>query len=156
MISKKSYLIPLLLIVTFAVSAALLASGSEILVKSFFDFSVPLGTFITWAGMIAFNLLLFIVHRKIKHPVSRTTFYWLFMKIFLLLAFVWGFVSYGLAGNWSFTFEPSETFQGSNEAARFFWYYSYAVVISPIIILLILSVHILIKKIKIARGNNNH
>lgn len=148
MISKKSYLIPLLLVITFAVSAVLLATGSEILVKSFFNFSVPLGTFITWIGMIAFNLLLFIVYRKIKHPVSRTTFYRVFMKIFLLFAFIWGFVSFGLAGNWSFTFGPSETFQGSNEAATFFWYYSYAVILSPIILLLIVSIHILFSKIK--------
>lgn len=143
---KKTHLISLALIATVAITAVLLATGSEILVKSFFNLSVPLGTFITWIGIIAFNYLLFSVQRKIKNPVSQAAFYRLFMKAFLLIAFLWGFVSYALAGNWSFTFEPSETFRGSNEAARFFWYYSYAVVLSPIILLLILTIHILIKK----------
>ncbi len=59
---------------------------------------------------------------------------------------IWGFVSYGLAGNWAFNFGIRDTFVGSTIASVYFWYYTYTVIILPIVILIIYRLHAFLKK----------
>lgn len=47
----------------------------------------------------------------------------------LLLCAAWGFVAYGLAGNWAFNFSnQSGSFRGSVAAGEIFWAYSKSIV----------------------------
>ena len=47
----------------------------------------------------------------------------------LLLCAAWGFVSYGLAGNWAFNFSNrAGSFQGSVLAGEVFWAYTISIV----------------------------
>lgn len=51
------------------------------------------------------------------------------MICLLMLCAAWGFVAYGLAGNWAFNFSTqTDSFQGSVVAGEIFWAYSKSIV----------------------------
>ncbi len=52
----------------------------------------------------------------------------------VLLCVGWGFVSYGLAGNWAFNFSNrADSFQGSVLAGEVFWAYTISIVAIPLL-----------------------
>ena len=116
----------------------LLVTGSSVLLFALDDEnSIPLGTFITWAGMIALPLTIYWGSKDFREPqTSWTRFLAGALKFILLLAVLWVPISYGLAGNLSFTFTERVTFQGGQLAMRWFWRLSYGIAIGSVLILL--------------------
>ena len=55
------------------------------------------------------------------------------LKIIIILGILWVPISYFLAGNLSFTFSEKETFQGGQEAMKWFWRLSYGIGIGAVL-----------------------
>lgn len=110
------------LIVTFSI-ITLLVTGSSILMIALDDAnSIPLGTFITWAGMITLPLTIYWGIKELRKPSSKLNkVLSRFLKIIIILGVLWVPISYLLAGNLSFSFSEKETFQGGQAAIRWFW-----------------------------------
>lgn len=109
--------------------------------------SIPLGTFITWAGMISLPLSVYWGINKLRIP--QTSFERLLsigIKVIILLGILWVPISYLLAGNLSFSFSERETFQGGQSAMRWFWRLSYGIGLGSIVILFIYWISLLFKK----------
>lgn len=109
--------------------------------------SIPLGTFITWAGMISLPLSVYWGINKLRIP--QTSFERLLsigIKVIILLGILWVPISYLLAGNLSFSFSERETFQGGQSAMRWFWRLSYGIGLGTIVILFIYWISLLFKK----------
>jgi len=125
----------------------LLASGSSILnIPLDKKNTVPLGTFITWIGIIALPLSIYWGVKKLRMPQGGLyKAISILLKVALALAILWVPVCYLLAGNLSFSFSEKETFQGGQLAMRLFWIYSYGVVGLSLFVLLIHWMRLLIK-----------
>lgn len=98
---------------------------------------LPWGTVITWLGFIAFSCLLFYTSNKLyapEHKIDRV-FSWS-MKVLIMAAVCWVPISYGLAGNLSFSFGEKSTFQGGQLAMKLFWGYCYTLVLAPLAVLI--------------------
>lgn len=119
-------------LVFFLVPTFLLATGSSWLMAPVG--SIPAGTFITWVGMIALPMVFYFSFAGVRQPRSSADkkFSWAW-KACLFLAISWVPVSYLLAGNFSFTFSEKTTFQGGQTAMQLFWYFTYTVVLAPLI-----------------------
>jgi len=81
--------------------------------------SIPLGTWITWAGMISLPLTVYwgIIEfrkptKKLNKILSRL------LKTTITLGVLWLPISFFLAGNLSFTFSEKLSFQGGQAAMR--------------------------------------
>ncbi|NNE27922.1 MAG: hypothetical protein HKN09_13845 [Saprospiraceae bacterium] len=102
---------------------------------------VPLGTFITWVGLMSLPYAIFWGSDDLRNPKSKLE---RSLNILLISAFImavlWIPVSYLLAGNMSFNFTEKASFQGGQSAMRLFWTYTYCVVGFPILILLLFIV----------------
>ena len=128
----------------------LLVTGSPILSKPLYNSStIPFGTIITWVGIIALPLSIYWGNNNFRNP--NTTFNKYlgnFLKVIILLTFLWVPISFLLAGNLSFSFTEKETFQGGQLAMKWFWRITYGTAISPILLIIIywLSQLILSKK----------
>lgn len=68
--------------------------------------SVPLGTFISWALILLFSM--FMVQNI---ALNHDTLFERILKANLIMAVLWGFVSYFLSGNWTFTFREMTCFK---------------------------------------------
>lgn len=103
----------------------------EILGISIFpSFSFPLGTIISWLGIIVLSSFFYLVFPS----TQKTAFVAVLkniLKINVLLGFFWGLISFVLAGNW--------TFQFTNKQANFlFWMIITAsIVLLPVFIFII-------------------
>jgi len=111
--------------------------------------SIPLGTWITWAGMISLPLTVYwgIIEfrkptKKLNKILSRL------LKTTITLGVLWLPISFFLAGNLSFTFSEKLSFQGGQAAMRWFWRLSYGIAITTVMILATYWLSILKKKIK--------
>jgi hypothetical protein len=126
----------------------LLVTGSPILSKPLYNSStIPFGTIITWVGIIALPLSTYWGNNNFRNP--NTTFNKYlgnFLKVIILLAFLWVPISYLLAGNLSFSFTEKETFQGGQLAMKWFWRITYGIAISPIVLIIIYWLSLLLKK----------
>lgn len=142
--SRKTLL--LILLSTVFLSTFLLVSGSDLLLIPLVEAPyLPLGNIITWVGITALPLSIYFGIGKIRKPHTKTeTFYNRVLKIIIALAVAWGFVAYGLAGNFATTFKNQPGFVGSSRAAEYYWYYNYLVVLAPLVFLLIYGLHRLI------------
>lgn len=110
--------------------------------------SVPLGNFITWAGMISLPFTIYWGVRNLRHPNGIfNSFLARLLKIILILAILWAPISYLLAGNLNFSFSEKETFQGSQTAMKWFWGLSYGIGIGAISTVLIYWTSLLFKKV---------
>lgn len=146
--NKKKVGFIVALAVTFS-TIILLITGSSLLTMSLgHSNSVPLGNFITWAGMISLPLSIYLGVQGLRHPsgifnrlLSRL------LKIILAIAILWFPISYLLAGNLSFSFSEKETFQGSQNAMKWFWRLSYGIGIGAISTVLIYWTSLLFKKV---------
>jgi len=128
----------------------LLLTGSPLLVIALDKGnSIPLGTFITWIGMISFPCSIYLGVKALKKP-SGVFYKWLsvLIKIILILGILWVPISYMLAGNLSFSFTEKVSFQGGQQAMKLFWIFSYSIGIGAIITLLLHWINVLIKKVR--------
>ena len=128
----------------FLTSLFLLASGSPLLVLSLSDtMGLPLGNLTTWLGMLALVFMIWFASAGLRQP--RTVSDRVYRRIWfvlLVLAVSWPFVSYALAGNWSYSFRRRDVFQGSGEAATWFFRYSFTAVLLPLVFAVVRTVHV--------------
>lgn len=135
------------LILTLSV-LLLLVTGSSLLNVALDDEkSIPLGTLITWIGMISLPLTVYWGIKELRKPSNQQNRVLSgFLKIIIVLGFLWVPLSYLLAGNLSFSFSEKESFQGGQVAMKWFWYLSYGIGIGAILTLLIYWISLLFKK----------
>ncbi|MHA7864827.1 hypothetical protein [Flagellimonas marinaquae] len=117
----------------------LLISGSSILTVPIYEgSSIPMGTPITWMGLIALPLTIYFGVKKFRD--HNTTYKLLnqLLKFSVGFAVLWVPISYLLSGNLSFSFSGTATgFQGGQLAMKLFWGYTYGIAILPMILLII-------------------
>jgi len=91
----------------------LLITGSSVLnVNLAKQSSIPLGTFITWAGMVSFPLSLYWGIKRLRKPNGLLTrFLSSLLKIIIVMGILWVPISYLLAGNLSFSFSEKDQFK---------------------------------------------
>lgn len=123
------------LVVTLTVFVLLLTGSSLLTMALDSEDTVPLGTFITWAGIIALPQTLYWGLQPMRNPQNK----WnktlaSLLKLIILLGILWVPVCYGLAGNISFNFTEKATFQGGAVAMRCFWWYTYAIPVGTLLI----------------------
>ena len=135
MFRKSDFFFLLAVAVSFLVffaSFSLLVTGSPLLVVTLSErLGLPLGNVITWLGMVALVLVIWFASPGIRAPRTRTDrFYRGAWRTLLVMAVLWPFVSYALAGNWWYSFGQRDTFRGSSDAADWFFRYSFILLIS--------------------------
>ena len=130
-------------LLSFFSSLYLLITGSSLLTYTLDkDGSIPLGTFITWGGIISLPLTLYLGLKKLQKPIIRLHYYLsILLKVTILLSFLWAPISYLLAGNISFSFTEKETFKGGQLAMEIFWNFTYLLPILSILLLITYFVH---------------
>lgn len=130
------------------ISLFLLVTGSSLLTLAL-DRSdrIPLGTFITWAGMISLPLTLYWGCRELRNPTTTLNIILAgSLKVIILLGILWVPISYLLAGNLSFSFSDKETFIGGQTAMKWFWCLSYGIGIGTLFIWIIYLLAIIFRK----------
>jgi len=128
-LQRKLFVI--LALVVCVCCAYLLATASPwLLVEPFRSSGLPLGTLIAWAGIVSLPMASFLgFHRYLNRQIRSARVSRSLMIVLLLLCAAWGFVAYGLAGNWAFNFSnQTGTFRGSSAAGEIFWAYSKSIV----------------------------
>ena len=111
--------------------------------------TIPLGTLITWAGMISLPFTIYWGTKELRKPSNELNRILSgFLKFIIILGILWVPISYLLAGNLSFSFSEKETFQGGQDAMRWFWRYSYGIGIGSILILSTYWISLLFKIIQ--------
>ncbi|MCK0177807.1 hypothetical protein MWU50_00725 [Flavobacteriaceae bacterium S0862] len=142
------------LILTISI-IALLVTGSTLLTLALYnDKSIPLGTFITWTGMISLPLTIYWGLKELRKPSNKLNRILSgFIKTIIIFGILWVPISYLLAGNFSFTFSEKETFQGGQAAMRWFWRLSYGIGIGALLTLIVFWISLLFKKKKTVANN---
>ncbi|GMQ24875.1 hypothetical protein Aoki45_15570 [Algoriphagus sp. oki45] len=126
----------------------LLITGSPLLVYPLDKGGlIPLGTFITWIGMISLPFSVYWGAKELRQPTSRFNMILsVVLKLLILLGILWVPISYLLAGNLSFSFSEKEVFQGGQTAMKWFWRLSYGIGIGSCLVLISFFVSSLIFK----------
>ena len=124
---------------TVFLSGFLLITGSKLLNYSLSSsLYIPLGTFITWTGLVALTMSIYLGTKRFDKKAKNPTKGWsLIFKILIALSISWLPVCYLLAGNISFSFSEKQTFQGGQLAMEIFWGFSYFLVGAPIVLFVI-------------------
>ena len=132
----------------FILVLSLLITGSSILTVPLYEgSSIPMGTPITWMGLIALPLTIYFGVGEFRDPKKRHKLFNQLLTFFVGLAVLWVPISYLLAGNLSFSFSGTATgFQGGQLAMKLFWGYTYGIAILPLILFIIHCILILVKK----------
>ena len=111
----------------------LLITGSEILLEPLNHTPyIPLGTFLVWSGLITLSYSVYrhFVKRSQNHPDLYAPIIGKYAGLFsLVMSLMWGFVSYKMAGNWSYNFT-------GNEPYRTWFIYTRVVAILPFAVIL--------------------
>jgi len=90
--------------VTFFIIISLVTGSSLLMIALDDSNSIPLGTFITWAGMIALPLSVYWGIKELRKPSKKLNRILAgFIKIIIILGILWVPISYLLAGNLSFS-----------------------------------------------------
>ncbi|SFR52348.1 hypothetical protein SAMN04490243_2581 [Robiginitalea myxolifaciens] len=133
---RKIYLFTCLLII--AIVLFFLITGSSVLMIALDEAgSLPLGTLLTWLGLIAVPLAIYWGNQSFRKPEKPAEIWFSrLLKFAIVLAILWVPLAYLLAGNLSFSFRGQEEFRGSDRASIWFWRLSYTTVILPVLILL--------------------
>ena len=117
----------------------LLVSGSELMTVALDNSdTIPLGSFITWAGIIAMPLMIYCGVKELRQPnneLNKTLSK--LLKLIIIISILWLPISYLLAGNIAFNFSTIHSFQGGPIAMKLFWIFSYGLTISSITILVL-------------------
>lgn len=126
----------------------LLVTGSPLLTLSLNSAnSIPLGTFITWIGMICLPLSIYWGIQELRQPTRKASMILSnTLKCIIILGILWVPISYFLAGNLSFSFTEKETFQGGQFAMKWFWRLSYGIGIGSLMVLLTYWISLLFTK----------
>lgn len=129
-------------------SIILLATGSSLLTLALDNSnSIPLGTFITWTGMISLPSTIYWGFKELRKPSNKVNrILSRMLKIIIILGILWVPISYLLAGNLSFSFSQRESFQGGVDAMSWFWRLSYGIGIGSISIPIVYWITLLFKK----------
>ena len=142
------------LILTFSVIILLVTGSSLLTISLNSDETIPFGTIITWAGIISFPLTIYWGIKELRKPLSKLNRILSgFLKIIIVLGILWVPISYLLAGNLSFSFSEKETFQGGQDAMKWFWRLSYGIGIGTILTLIIYWISLIFKKNKTVANN---
>jgi hypothetical protein len=98
---------------------------------------LPLGNIIAWAGIIALPTAIYFGINNLQKPTNyfERSIKYLLLTIIILAVF-WAPVSYWLSGNFAFNFTYQPGFRGSHLASKLFWYFSYFIVATPVVILI--------------------
>lgn len=135
------------LVIAIIVLVLLLTGSSLLTVALDKKNTIPLGTFITWAGMISLPLTVYWgVYNLRKPSLGFHKFLSAVLKVVIALGILWLPISYLLAGNMSFTFTESISFQGGQLAMKLFWILSYGISIGAISILLLYWLSLVFKR----------
>jgi len=114
------------LVLTLSVIILLAAGSSLLTIALDKDESIPVGTLMTWMGMISLPLTIYWGIKELRKPSSKlNSILSGLLKIIITLGILWVPLSYLLAGNLSFSFSEKETFQGRQDAMKWFWRLSY-------------------------------
>ena len=150
---RKTYFYSVLILTLTTI--ILLATGSSLLTMALdCDELIPIGTLITWTGMISLPLTIYWGIKELRKPTRKLNRILSgFLKIIITLGILWAPISYLLAGNLSFSFSEKETFQGGQAAMQWFWRLSYGIGIGAILILIIYWISLLFKKKKTIANN---
>lgn len=142
------------LILTIGV-IVLLVTGSSLLILALnSNGTIPFGTLITWTGMISLPLTIYWGIKELRKPTNGLNRILSgFLKVIIVLGILWVPISYLLAGNLSFSFSEKETFQGGQDAMRWFWQLSYGIGIGAILIISTYWISLLFKKDKTVANN---
>lgn len=142
------------LILTIGV-IVLLVTGSSLLILALnSNGKIPFGTLITWTGMISLPLTIYWGIKELRKPTNGLNRILSgFLKVIIVLGILWVPISYLLAGNLSFSFSEKETFQGGQDAMRWFWRLSYGIGIGAILIISTYWISLLFKKDKTVANN---
>ena len=138
------------LILTISV-IILLVTGSSLLNTALKSekTTLPFGTLITWTGMISLPLTIYWGIKELRRPSGKLNrILSVLLKIIIVLGILWVPISYLLAGNLSFSFSEKETFQGGQDAMRWFWRLSYGIGIGAILILFTYWISLIFKRDK--------
>jgi hypothetical protein len=142
------------LILTLSVIILLVTGSSLLTIPLDKDESIPLGTLITWTGMISLPLTIYWGIKELRKPSGKLNRILSgFLKIIIVLGILWVPISYLLAGNLSFSFSEKETFQGGQDAMRWFWRLSYGIGIGAILTIATYWISLLFKKDKTVANN---
>lgn len=142
------------LIVTFSTIISLVTGSSLLMIALDDANSIPLGTFITWAGMIALPLSIYWGIKELRKPSGKLNRILSgFIKIIIILGILWVPISYLLAGNLSFSFSEKETFQGGQDAMKWFWRLSYGIGVGSILTIIVYWISLIFKKNKTVVNN---
>jgi len=115
---------------------------------------LPFGTLITWTGMISLPLTIYWGIKELRRPSDKLNrILSVLLKIIIVLGILWVPISYLLAGNLAFSFSEKETFQGGQDAMRWFWRLSYGIGIGAILILFTYWISLIFKKDKTVANN---
>ena len=133
----------------------LLLTGSSLLTMALNSYeTIPFGTIITWTGMISLPLTIYWGIKELRKPSNKLNrILSRFLKIIIISGILWVPISYLLAGNLSFSFSEKETFQGGQDAMRWFWRLSYGIGIGAILTLIAYWISLLFKKNKTVANN---
>ena len=135
------------LILTLIVIILLVIGSSLLTLALDRDESIPFGTLITWTGMISLPLTIYWGIKELRKPSSKLNRILSgFLKFIIVLGILWIPISYLLAGNLSFSFSEKETFQGGQDAMKWFWRLSYGIGIGAILIISTYWISLLFKK----------
>ena len=153
MLRRKIYFYSALILTLSVI--ILLVTGSSLLTMALdSDQSIPFGTLITWTGMISLPLTIYWGIKELRKPSSKLNrFLSGFLKIIIALGILWVPISYLLAGNLSFSFTEKETFQGGQDAMRWFWRLSYGIGIGAILTITTYWISLLFIKDKTVANN---
>lgn len=127
---------------------ALLVNGSSILTFALDqDETIPLGTFITCAGMMALPLTVYWGIKELRQPTGKLNSVLAgILKVVILLGILWVPIAYLLAGNIAFNFSEKESFQGGQRAWSWFQGLTFGIVLGAITILFTYWLALLFKR----------
>ena len=135
------------LILTLSVITLLVSGSSLLTIALNIDNSIPFGTLITWTGMVSLSLTIYWGIKELRKPSSKLNRILSgILKIIIFLGILWVPISYLLAGNLSFSFSEKETFQGGQDAMRWFWRLSYGIGIGSILTIIIYWISLIFRK----------
>lgn len=142
------------LILTICVIFILVTGSSLLTIALDSHESIPFGTLITWTGMISLPVTIYWGIKELRKPSRKLNRILSgFLKVIIVLGILWVPISYLLAGNLSFSFSEKETFQGGQDAMKWFWGLSYGIGLGAILTLISYWISLLFKKNKTVISN---
>ena len=93
----------------------LLITGSAVLMEPLNHSPyIPVGTILVWFGLVTLSYSVYrhFVKRSMNYPDLLPPIIGKYAGLFsLVMSLMWGFISYRMAGNWSFEFSSTNQFQ---------------------------------------------